>query len=77
MLTVQGCGLRLLYYQDLEEFEQTLVNCFASPFDNMDLIRQLIADETRNEGIGSSKSFEGQHSKSDRVIKLNVCGYEK
>ncbi|KAG6620988.1 hypothetical protein I3842_Q046300 [Carya illinoinensis] len=31
-LTVQNCSLRLLYRQDMEEFEQTILKCFTPPF---------------------------------------------
>ncbi|KAG7943392.1 hypothetical protein I3843_15G035900 [Carya illinoinensis] len=31
-LTVQNCSLRLLYRQDMEEFEQTFLKCFTPPF---------------------------------------------
>ncbi|XP_040997413.1 uncharacterized protein LOC121243362 [Juglans microcarpa x Juglans regia] len=31
-LTVQNCSLRLLYRQDMEEFEETFLKCFTPPF---------------------------------------------
>ncbi|KAK9910646.1 hypothetical protein M0R45_034600 [Rubus argutus] len=35
-LAVQKCSLRILYKQDVQEYKQTLIQCFASVFDNLD-----------------------------------------
>lgn len=45
-LVVQNCSLRLLYKQDVNEFKQTIVQCFTSLFDNVDVIQQIVEDDS-------------------------------
>lgn len=48
-LEVQKSSFRLLYKQDMEEFEQTKIQCFTSLFDNVDLIRQFVQDNAQHD----------------------------
>lgn len=44
-LTVNKCGIRLLYEQDLSEFKQAIMQCWTSFFDDLDPIFGFVADE--------------------------------
>ncbi|XP_062001709.1 uncharacterized protein LOC133718846 isoform X2 [Rosa rugosa] len=45
VLAVQKCSFRFLYKQDVEEFKQTIIECFTSFFDNEDIIKRYIEEE--------------------------------
>ena len=48
-LMVKKCGQRFLYHQDVEEFEQTIIQCSTVPFYNMELIHQSLASDSPND----------------------------
>ncbi|XP_062003645.1 uncharacterized protein LOC133721126 isoform X1 [Rosa rugosa] len=49
-LTVEKCGIRLLYRQEEGEFENTITECWTSFFDNLSFMRQLVeADDQPHE----------------------------
>ncbi|KAM5554208.1 hypothetical protein ABKV19_022539 [Rosa sericea] len=48
VLRIQECSLRVLYKKDVEEFKQTIIECFTSFFDNEDVIRPYIEEDSRH-----------------------------
>lgn len=42
---VETCGIRLLYQQDVEDFKQTVLQCWTSFFDNLNSLYQIVPDE--------------------------------
>lgn len=49
-LTVQSCGLRLFYHQDVQQFEQTIKECVASGYyNNIDIFPQLEENDASND----------------------------
>ncbi|XP_035545900.1 uncharacterized protein LOC109003835 [Juglans regia] len=63
-LMVLDCGLRLLYHQDSEEFEQTIIKCLTSPFPNMNLILQSVATDT------------GSNDMQNNDVCINSCEWQ-
>ncbi|KAF3432371.1 hypothetical protein FNV43_RR27111 [Rhamnella rubrinervis] len=47
-LFMQNLGVRLLYQEDVEEFRNSINKCVISFFDNLDLIREFVANESEN-----------------------------
>ncbi|KAM5576647.1 hypothetical protein ABKV19_007477 [Rosa sericea] len=47
-LTVEKCGIRLLYRQEQGEFENAITECWTSFFDNLSFIRQLVEADAQN-----------------------------
>ncbi|XP_024191119.1 uncharacterized protein LOC112195031 isoform X2 [Rosa chinensis] len=48
VLRIQECSLRVLYKKDVEEFKQTIIECFTCFFDNEDVIRPYIGEDSRH-----------------------------
>ncbi|KAG7946358.1 hypothetical protein I3843_14G036800 [Carya illinoinensis] len=75
-LMVLDCGLRLLYKQDSEEFEQTIIKCLTSPFSKMNLILQSVEADTGNDMQNNDvciNSCKWQSSDFDRCSVYNSC----
>ncbi|PON40622.1 hypothetical protein TorRG33x02_339970 [Trema orientale] len=53
-LKVKTCGVRLLYDQDVDQFKETIIQCWASFFDNLDSMSQFVAYEDDEKLSGSS-----------------------
>ncbi|XP_062010972.1 uncharacterized protein LOC133727401 isoform X1 [Rosa rugosa] len=47
-LTVEKCGMRLLYRQEEGEFESAITECWTSFFDNLSFIRRLVEADDQN-----------------------------
>jgi hypothetical protein len=47
-LAVQKCSLRILYKQDMQEYKQMFVQCFASVFDNLDHSQPYKEDDSQH-----------------------------
>ena len=48
-LDMQNIGVRLLYEQDVEKFRNSINKCVTSFFNNLDIIRQFVANENENQ----------------------------
>lgn len=49
-LEVQRCGFNRLYKQKVKEFEQTIIQCLTSFFDDLDPIYEYLGEKYRNKG---------------------------
>ncbi|KAM5576633.1 hypothetical protein ABKV19_007467 [Rosa sericea] len=68
-LTVEKCGMRLLYRQEEGEFENTITECWTSFFDNLSFIRQLVeADDQPHE----LPMLEGRNKVSLPLSRISI-----
>ncbi|KAK9910640.1 hypothetical protein M0R45_034595 [Rubus argutus] len=74
VLEVRECSLRVLYKKDVEEFKQTIIQCFSSFFDNEDAIRSYIEYEDAMRSFNNHADYcQGETSgKSNDMLQIIV-----
>ncbi|KAF4390538.1 hypothetical protein F8388_006035 [Cannabis sativa] len=56
-LEVERCGMRLLYQDDVQEFQQTIIKCVTSFFDDLDPICQFLKDKNKEKSPDFDDSY--------------------